>query len=117
MTVSILYCTPYDKSFSIRITMLYGKSSVEPLVSLVLGLRARGGGRGAGGHGVFGENLMNGWGRFIFSLGVHMVGARTAEAIAEEFDGDFEAFWRALTKYVHRQPRHLDHHRNVHDNS
>ena len=38
--------------------------------------------------------------RFIFSLGVQLVGARMAEAVAEEFDGDFEAFWGALTRYA-----------------
>eukprot|EP00903_Cladosiphon_okamuranus_P007072 g6873.t1 len=35
-------------------------------------------------------------GRFIFSLGVPLVGARMAEIIADDFNGDFAAFWGAL---------------------
>lgn len=36
--------------------------------------------------------------RFIFALGVQLVGARMAEVIAKEFGGDFEAFWGALIR-------------------
>lgn len=37
-------------------------------------------------------------GKFIYSLGVRLIGTRMADAIAEEFHYDFEAWWWALTR-------------------
>lgn len=37
-------------------------------------------------------------GRFIAALGVPLVGARTAELMAEHFEDDFEAWWGALKR-------------------
>lgn len=36
--------------------------------------------------------------RFIFALGVRLVGARMAKVIAAHFDDDFDAWWGALKR-------------------
>lgn len=47
---------------------------------------------------------------FIFALGVQLVGARMAEVIAEQFEGDFQAFWGALIRYYSRAIHVLRYH-------